>query len=374
MSQRKEALEQRRRDRAESDRHLRHPASKPPEPKKPILKKGAGAKRHGLRVKEVVRPTSPRTNAKQLQARLRDHIREQRQKVLLKKQSAADNEPVVENDGIDWRTARKMAAQRLDTLLHEVLPEAASDPATGNCDVQHSPSPQQHQTPRKSEEFSFPQANHDLNALLAEMGPPKATQAPAMQNIPADESTHGCEASSSQFTFGEGAPGPPEDGGADQGDDLRRGVTTAARHRVAPRVWPFRPGSLAEQEEPGQPAHQDPGTACSDAATSSDHIHECYVEPELPMPDWARLVDQCSSAKQSLSVAEPHVEVPAWASVVRVSCAATEHAAYDPALSFPERDAILSAVPNEEVGAAGSFLIRSRNLYPFPILPGLWPR
>ena len=353
LSQRKEALEQRRRDRADSDRHLRHPASQPPEPKKPILRKGTGAKRHGVRVKDVVRPTSPRTNAKQLQARLRDHIREQRQKVLLKKQSAADHGPGIEDDGIDWHTARKMAAERLDNLLHEVLPEAASDAATGTSDVQHSPPPRQHQTPPEAEEFTFPQPNHDLNALLAEMGPPKATQASAMQTIPA-ESTHGCESSSSQFRFGAGAPGPQIDDGAEQlqqGDELRRGVTTAARHRDPPRMWPFSQGELAEQEEPGQPVHQEPATACSDAATSSNHTHEHRVDQELPMPDWARLVDQSSSVKQSLSV-EPHVEVPAWAAVVQVSCAATEHAAFDPSLSFPERDSNLSAVTNDKVGAA----------------------
>eukprot|EP00873_Tetraselmis_striata_P009867 jgi/Tetstr1/430131/TSEL_019964.t1 len=113
--QRKEALERRKFERDLSDRFLRKPAAKPPEPIKPILRKGAGAQRYGAGTNSR-KPLSPRSNVRQMQARLREHVRQQRERI--KQQHKSGQHPnqehaVLEESGPRW--AQLVDSQEVDT-------------------------------------------------------------------------------------------------------------------------------------------------------------------------------------------------------------------------------------------------------------------
>ena len=314
IHQRKEALEQRRRERENADQFLRKPTVSPPEPKKQILRKGAGAKRLGIPVKQSpVKAVSPKTDPKVLQARLRAHIKEQR---ALRKNADEERTVVVLDNqkGLDWQTARQMAAQGLDNLLHGLLPE---DPA---C------TPQQHgeeEEAGKEEAATSPGAAslvppaQDLESLLREMGPPKyssgaAAAAAAARPPPLAQveppTWQQPEAGISSSDVHAGPPvqenRPMEEGGGQEDAEavpVRRGVTTCARHRPPPQEIPRSPGVEAAE------AHLEAGTmpewaklvgslesTTGRGASGSLDRQQAWALPQ-EMPGWARLVPPTDS-------------------------------------------------------------------------------
>lgn len=286
-SQRKEALERRRREREESDKYLRHPSSAAPEPNKPILRRGAGVK--WVACKKQGQPTSPRTKSKLLQAKLRAHIREQRAKI---KQQIKENPVAKGSDsevGLDWKTARKMAADGLDTLLHDVLQEESTPPEAA---VTSSP--------------ELAAAVQDLNFLLCEMGPPKHLSNSA---VPPEHTIGSClnnvnalECSNDHSCTGLG---------------LRQRRSQRARHRPVPQMFPDKVGiDVPEISIPDISVvnnDEKPRWAClveSSDRVDSPSANPCSSVSNSPLPQWADLVRaRCPTFSEDSPISFPP---PSW--------------------------------------------------------------
>jgi hypothetical protein len=119
----------------------------------------------------------------------------------------------------------------------------------------------------------------------------------------------------------------------------RPGVTSTARHRVPPRDRPFSSGGLAQTK----------AASSGDSVVTPPFQNTCAFESDKNMPDWMRLAGQLGSSKHSSSMIESMIDAPAWASVVRDSCAATDHALPAPSFAFQPREDDFSGAPHDEV-------------------------
>lgn len=310
--QRKHALERRKLERDMSDRFLRQPAAKPPEPRKQILRKGAGVQRYGVNGSSpsAKKQLSPRSNVKQMQQRLREHVRQQRQQLKQQEKSGQHHiqqHAVLDDPGVGWQTARKLAAQGLDNLLHDVIPE---------------------DSPPKAPTVLQVPAGRGMDDLLRELGPSK-TEPSAASNYPWGDRGLGTQVPGPQHQVPQERcvpgtahhqpaqdPVPPEhthtapmneaengsalEEGSSAGNSsaradcsLRRGVTSISRHRPRPQN-----PSISESEH----------SPCPDPCTSQP---VCETEA---LPAWARLAGSLTNTGQETT--SSFASQPRWAELV----------------------------------------------------------
>eukprot|EP00198_Chlamydomonas_reinhardtii_P005599 XP_001694935.1 predicted protein [Chlamydomonas reinhardtii] len=148
----KEALERRRLERVEQDERMRKPWQQPPAPKKPILRKGAKSKPSQPptpSAADPMRKSQQEEKRKELRQGLQDFIRQQRQAAVAPKNPAGaggggggggnDGAPVVP---LTWEELRLAAEAGFDELVRQQEEDAeqrAEDPVAARATRHRSP-------------------------------------------------------------------------------------------------------------------------------------------------------------------------------------------------------------------------------------------
>ncbi|KAG2453152.1 hypothetical protein HYH02_002478 [Chlamydomonas schloesseri] len=280
----KEALERRRLERLEQDERMRKPWQQPPAPKKPILRKGAKSKPTQPPTPSAgdpLRKSQQEEKRKELRQGLQDFIRQQRQAAVAPKTptggggGGGDGAPVVP---LTWEEIRLAAEAGFDELVRQQEEDAeqrAEDPVAARATRHRSP----YKSPFRGAPAP-PQETVQVALVPTQQHPPVIAVAPPA--APPTAADH-MAALRTSYKFSD-APGwtgqhpavlqqqQQEDAGVDPGDavrpvpapaavlyppgdasdaaagsidagaagsvassgGLRRGVTTAARHRVTP--------------------------------------------------------------------------------------------------------------------------------------------